>query len=480
MTASRDVPLGRSSRAPRFRYPPIVHRSLVAVLAGTFTLRFSTGLTGALLVYYLAELPRHGAGAVDPLIVGALSATFFLAELVLSPLLGAVSDRLGQRPIMQLGPGFGAVAVVLTGLTTSIPVLALTRLLEGGSTAASVPSILGYVARATARDESLRGRAVARFELATLAGFGAGLIAAGPLYELVGRVAFFLNAIVYGGSWLIFRFGVEELDEGTADAEQSVSGEPDAGAARGERDRSPMGARRSAVRRYAQVLGSSHVWLLAPTWIALNASIGLWTSQSLFQLVQPTTRPVARHQMLMGGFTPTQVSIGLALGMLVFFAGLLYWGGRFRTLRRTTIVLYGIAGGAIATGSTFVVNHSGGQPVVVTILFTLAAAFGLFVLAGATPAALGLLADVSEAHPRDRGVIMGLYGVFLALGQVVGSLVGGESAGLLGIDGLLVATILLLAIAVIPLWRLRPYEHEIRGPGGPDGGSMALNLQSGA
>ncbi len=416
-----------------------MHRSLVAVLLGTFTLRFSTGLTGALLVYYLAELPRHGGQAVDPTIVGLLAAMFFVAELLLSPPFGIVSDRLGQRPVMQLGPGFGAVAVILTGLTTSIPLLGLTRLLEGGSSAASVPSILGYIARATAGNEPLRGRAVARFELATLAGLGTGLVAAGPLYELFGRTAFFLNALVYGGSWLIYRFGVRELPA-------SAGVDP---------------PRRPGLRRYWALLASSHVWLLAPTWIAVNAAIGLWTSQSLFQLVRSADSPVARRQLLMGGFTPTQVSVGLAIGLAVFFAGLLYWGGRFKTLRRTTIILYGIVGGAGSIACTFVVNHSGEQPVAVPAAFTVGAAIGLFVLAGATPAALGLLADVSEAHPLDRGAIMGLYSVFLALGQVAGSLIGGEAARWQGIDGLLGATVVLLAVAVIPLWRLRAFEHRL-------------------
>ena len=41
-----------------------MRRSLTAVLLGTFTLRFSTGLTGALLVYYLAELQGFGADRV--------------------------------------------------------------------------------------------------------------------------------------------------------------------------------------------------------------------------------------------------------------------------------------------------------------------------------------------------------------------------------------------------------------------------------
>jgi MFS family permease len=159
----------------------------------------------------------------------------------------------------------------------------------------------------------------------------------------------------------------------------------------------------------------------------VNAAIGLWTSQSLFQLVRHADSPVAHRQLLMGGFTPTQVSVGLSMGLLVFFAGLLYWGGRFRTLRRTTIILAGIMGGAFAIGCTFVVNHTGGAPLLVLGVFVLGAAIGLFVLAGATPAALGLLADVSEGHPQDRGTIMGLYSVFLALGQVTGSLVGGST-----------------------------------------------------
>ena len=425
---------------PRLGTLYVVHRSLVAVLLGTFTLRFSTGLTGALLVYYLAELPRHGGQAVDPTIVGLLAAMFFVAELILSPPFGVVSDRLGQRPVMQLGPGFGAVAVILTGLTTSIPLLGLTRLLEGGSSAASVPSILGYIARATAGNEPLRGRAVARFELATLAGLGSGLVAAGPLYELLGRTAFFLNALVYGGSWLIYRFGVRELPAGSQELDPP---------------------HRPGLRRYWALLASSNVWLLAPTWIAVNAAIGLWTSQSLFQLVRSADSPISRRQLLMGGFTPTQVSVGLAIGLVVFFAGLLYWGGRFKTLRRTTIILYGILGGAASIACTFVVNHSGGQPVAVPAAFTVGAGIGLFVLAGATPAALGLLADVSEAHPLDRGAIMGLYSVFLALGQVAGSLIGGEAARWQGIDGLLGATVVLLAVALIPLWRLRAFEHRL-------------------
>ena len=128
---------------------------------------------------------------------------------MLSPFFGVLSDRLGHHRVMLFGPVFGAIAVILTGLTTNLFVLGGTRMLEGASTAASVPSILGYIAIATASSEVLRGKAAARFEGATLAGIGAGIAVAPLLFAALGPTAFFLNAIVYGVSFLIYQFGVD-------------------------------------------------------------------------------------------------------------------------------------------------------------------------------------------------------------------------------------------------------------------------------
>ncbi len=183
--------------------------------------------------------------------------------------------------------------------------------------------------------------------------------------------------------------------------------------------------------------------------------------QSIFQLVRKPVEGRFSDQLLMGEFHPLQISGGLAVGLLIFFAGLIYWGNRFKTLRRTTIILFGVLGGAFLIASAALINHSAGVHPIVMLAFGAIAVVGVFVLAGATPAALGLLADVSERYPHDRGAIMGLYSVFLALGQITGSLLGGAAAEFRGIDGLLVATLLLLAIALIPLYRLRRFEHEV-------------------
>ena len=93
---------------------PRMERSLRFVLLGTFTLRFSTGLTGAMLGLYLADLPDHGGPAVDASVVGLFAALFYLSELVLSPIFGILSDRYGHHRVMLYGPVFGAIAVIIT------------------------------------------------------------------------------------------------------------------------------------------------------------------------------------------------------------------------------------------------------------------------------------------------------------------------------------------------------------------------------
>ncbi len=438
-----------------------MNRSLWAVLLGTFTLRFSTGLTGAMLIYYLAKLHEHhgildqvlglGAGqVVGPIGFGVVTALFYVAELTFSPVFGVLSDRIGHHRVMQFGPVFGMVAAVATWATTNLPIIGATRILEGSATASSVPSILGYIAAATAADEGLRGKAVARFEAATLAGLLSGFVVAGLLFPLLGPGAFLVNGLLYAVSLAIYRFGVDErLDR----------------LPQGEAGAAPEGTP-TGLAYYWRILTGTHVWLLAPTWIAINAVLGLYTTQTIFQMVRAPD-PRFPGQLLMGGFESYQISIGLAVGGALFFAGLIYWGNKFKAIRRTTIILYGLGGGALLVVGAVAVNHSGGVPELLRLVFAIPVVLGVFVLAGATPAAIGLLADVTEAYPEDRGAIMGLYSVFLGVGQIVGSLIAGVAANAFGLDGVLIASVVLLGLAVVPLIALRRHEHYLSGSNRP-------------
>ncbi|HKB28057.1 MAG TPA: MFS transporter [Candidatus Limnocylindrales bacterium] len=425
-------------------------RSLWSVLLGTFTLRFATGVTGVMLQAYLADLPKlhPGTPAVSAETVGLFAATFYVAELVLSPIFGILSDRLGHRRLMQWGPIFGGVAVAFTTVSPDLLVIGGARLLQGASTAASIPSILGYIAIATAGSEALRGRAASRFEGATLAGLGLGFIVALPLFDLLGTGAFLLNVGFYGVAFAIYRFGVEEPPE----------------------EREAVARPHVTLKRYLEVVTHSNVLLLAPTWIAVNASIGLWFSQSIFQLVKADPR--FPDQWLLQGFSGGQIATGAIVIAVIFGAGILWWGNRFDKYRRTTIIGLGVFGGIGLVVAAGIINHvayGASGNMILTGLVIVAAVIvvaGLFGLAGATPAAVGLLADVSEQFPGDRGAIMGLYSVFLAIGQITGSLLGGVAADKAGMDGLIVATGILLVVALVPLSRLRRVEHYLTGPAG--------------
>ncbi len=417
-----------------------MNRSINNVLFGTFTLRFSTALTGGLLAYYLGNLQDHGGPEVSAFAFAVIHAAFYVTELVASPFFGLLSDKLGHHRVMLFGPLFGAVAVLITGITSDLLLLSGTRVLEGAATAASIPSILGFLAMATMNDEGLRGRVSARFELATIAGLGAGIGASGVFWELLGPTAFFLNAAFYMGSYAIYRYGVA-----APDAPAGPHHKPEYG-----------------WRRYGRLIRTSHIWLLAPTWIAVNAALGVYAGQGLFNLVR-TPDPRFADQLLAGGLGAFEITAGLIAAGIVFVAGIVWWGNRFKQMRRTTIIVYGIMGGVALVGGAIAFNHSGGLDPLIRIPFAIVAGVGLFVLAGATPAALGLLADMSEAYPDDRGAVMGLYSVFLAIGQIGGSFAGGYAAEIAAIDGLLVATLIFMAIALPPLFWLRRYEHHIAG-----------------
>ncbi|MEX1296131.1 MAG: MFS transporter [Candidatus Limnocylindrales bacterium] len=450
---------------------PVMERSVSTVNVATFVLRFATGLTGALLIFLLADYPAYGGPEVGPFTIGLFTALFYAAELILSPPFGLLSDRLGHHRVMRIGPVFGLVAVVLTtftaeftvgAVTVALPIivgslfiLGLTRLLEGASTAASIPSGLGFIAAVTSGDEALRGRASARFEIATVGGLAFGFAAAGPVWELFGPVGFLVNGLIYVASWGLFRWYVPDAVRNTPRAlDAAVS---------------------NGWRRYRRLLRRSRVWLLAPTWIALNAGLGLYTSQTLFQLVREPDERFA-DQWLVGGFEPLLVTIAFVLGGALFFAGVLFWGGRFATMRRTTMIFYGVCGGVTFVLSSLLLNHSGDAAAVTRLPWLAGLGVGLFVLAGATPAALGLLADMSESFPSDRGAIMGLYSVFLAVGQILGAFIGAVAASAAAFDGILVATLVLQAVAMLPLARLRRFELEFQATPSSEPAAQVVDL----
>src|SRR5664280_2859486 len=373
-------------------------RSIVSMLVATFVLRVSTSITAGLLVFFVNDLTKGSGGGQGSIAI--LTGGFYATELTGAIVFGILADRYGRKVIMILGPLFGSIAVFMTGLTTHIPVLFVTRLLEGSSTAASIPSTLGFIAAETAHDERLRGRVVSQFELVSLGGMLAvGPALAGILWDAFGRPAFFLNCGFYAVALGLYAYGVHEVPRNRqADLGPALPAAPALPATPARRKAI------SGVSRYLRMATNRKILLFAPTWLAINAILGLWALQAPLLLKGNVYDP---GQFLMQGISATSIGLGTAALAVVFGGGILFWGLVYARFRRTTMLLLGVGAFVVMTFDILAINHLGGTSTGVLAGLGVVAVVSLFVMSGATPAALGLLADVSEGFEEDRSAIMG-------------------------------------------------------------------------
>src|SRR5712692_2354451 len=266
-------------QTPSLLKPINLRRSIAACLIGTFALRMAAGVMGSMLSLYFDHIDR----TVEPLSFVArslITAVFFLPELVGSPLFGAWSDKYGRKLFILLGPITGAIAVQITALTTLLPLLALTRFLEGLSTASAIPATLGYLSAATSDDESLRGKVVGLFELSTLGGTMGGILIGPLLFQRLENHAFTVNSVFYLVSLAIFFFGMQSMRVRTRTAR----------AARNWRTEFARTGDifRAALKPITAALTSSRILRFVHAWLAINMVLGVWLNGIVGQLVNST------------------------------------------------------------------------------------------------------------------------------------------------------------------------------------------------
>lgn len=125
-------------------------------------------------------------------IFGVFGSVWALMQFVVSPLIGALSDRYGRRPVV-LASNFGlAIDYVLMAFAPSLIWLFIGRMLSG-ATAASISTAFAYIADVTAPEK--RAAAFGRVGAA----FGAGFIVGPALGGLLGEVDLHLPFWVAAG-----------------------------------------------------------------------------------------------------------------------------------------------------------------------------------------------------------------------------------------------------------------------------------------
>lgn len=426
------------------------------VIISSFVLRFA----GAMTTIFLSSLLKQNLNAGTGLI-GTLYALFYFTELTMSPVFGALSDLRGRRMILILGPLVGAAAVLIYPLSAiagvsllGIAILALARLAEGISTAAKVPSALGYLADATSGEgkprAALRGRVMGFYEVTFLVGLVFGQVLGGRLWEVVHVWGFFLVSLVYMVAVALLFFFVPETLPAEARAHNMESQLANADKAH------PVRALLSSrLRAYAQLLKEPTLRSFVPAWLAVNAVVGLFGNLAQPILIKGAVDDFP-NQTLDGKFSSSEAGMMFGIFGSVFMVGIFIWSLLYARVRKSTVMLIGSAGLIITCFALYAINDRfipGAAPFLWIPMLVL----GLFMVSGFTPVALAYLAEISGTRVEHRGAVMGLYSVFLGLGQLIGSAAGGWFVQTLGqgFNGLILGTFLLGIIASVTVVHLR-------------------------
>jgi MFS family permease len=444
---------------------PHLIRSLVAVILGSLILRAAAGAMGQNIQFYFNTIheaaldPNHPLRAIvgsqnvyeiSYTLGGFIIGTFFAAELIGALIFGAWSDRYGRKLFIIFGPLFGAIAVQITAVTTVVWLLIFTRLLEGLSTASNAPATLGYIAEASAGSPKLRTRVVGFYEIATIGGMALGFSLGGLLWRHFGTPAvvmgipltspaFAINMVIYLASLAILWFGIHEMRE--------------------QRHASlPTESAVETLRHYWKIASSPRVASFAPAWIAINAVLGIWINLSARILTDKRGFP---GQLLVGHFNTLEAGNIIALYAVFFVVGILIWSLFFSQMEKTKAMLIGVGGLIASCLMIFLINHQPSINAPQVLVLSILLVGTIMVQSGFTPAALGHLADITESHTADRGAIMGLYSVFLGLGQFIGSSIGGPFVDWLGADGMVLINILLGLFAGYLVLSMRSGEKRL-------------------
>ena len=152
----------------------VIGRHLLVLLACLFVVMIGVGITMPVLPFYVERLALAEGATRKTVVmhVGLLTAVYALMQLVLAPVWGLRSDRIGRRPLILIGIAGNVIAQVIFGLATSLWLLYTARILGGILSSATLPVSAAYVADMTTEEE--RGRGMAWLGTATSLGFVVG------------------------------------------------------------------------------------------------------------------------------------------------------------------------------------------------------------------------------------------------------------------------------------------------------------------
>lgn len=146
---------------------------VTALMGAMFTVAVGYGVVLPILPFSIERLVGTGDAAAISRNTGLLTGTYALALFLFAPSWGRASDRLGRRPMILFGLVGFALTLALFGLINSLPLLYLSRFLNGLFAAAVTPAAYALVGD-LAPSRMGRAHRFALLNIAATAGFLVG------------------------------------------------------------------------------------------------------------------------------------------------------------------------------------------------------------------------------------------------------------------------------------------------------------------
>jgi multidrug resistance protein len=192
-------------------------RSPLFLMALTILIDFTGfGLVIPLLPFWAERL---GANAFE---VGLIITVYALAQLLFTPVLGTLSDRYGRKPVIVVSLFIETVALVMTALAGSLPLLLLARFI-GGLGASNIGSAQAVVVDVTEKQDRAKGMGLIGAAIGL--GFVIGPAAGGVLAPAGQTLPFWVAAgVALVNALLVFLFLPETHKRASGETEQTPHG----------------------------------------------------------------------------------------------------------------------------------------------------------------------------------------------------------------------------------------------------------------
>ncbi|CAI3256692.1 MFS transporter [Enterococcus cecorum] len=348
---------------------------LIIAISNLFLIFTGVGLVIPVMPLLMEDMHFNGA------IMGMMLSVFSITQLLASPIMGYLSDKLGRKKMIVLGMLLFAISEFIFGFANDKYIFYLSRGLGGVAAALLMPAVTAFVADMTTIEQ--RPKAMGYVSAAISGGFIIGPGIGGVLASLGHRVPFFAAGIIAIIGCLLTQ---SILIEPQHDIQFKKS--------------SQNTNAKEIVREFLTKPGVLFIFI-----IIFISSFGLQAFESIYTIM--TT--------IIFGFNPAQIAVIITVsGILALFFQLFLFDHIIRKISEIGLIQITFFVSAIFI---FIIAFTKNSTIFVIATFVVFLAFDLF-----RPAVTTYLSKIAG---ENQGTINGLNSTFTSFGNIIGPVASG-------------------------------------------------------